>query len=254
MATTHTEDDSALYCVHAVPASRPFVWLSRGFDDLLKHPMASLAYGAMVAVLGMLVLAYAHHPFMLAAVTTAFLLVGPIMTAGLCELSRCHDTGAEATFASSLVVMRKQRTALLRFAAILFAFAALWISLSIGMLQAMTGNAAPALASTVWGDVMRQLSGAQIQVYVGVGAVLAAVVFALSVVTVPMIVDRHVSARTAMHMSLRATLRDLPAMLLWAVLIVALVAIGFASNLLGMLVIFPLLGHAAWYAYRDLVD
>ena len=254
MTAIDTRDDSDLYCVHAVPASRPFVWLSRGLDDMLKHPFASLAYGAMVAVLGMLVMAYAHHPFFLAAVTTGFLLVGPVMTAGLCELSRRHDIGLEASFGSSLQVLSKQRPALLRFASILFAFAALWFTLSVGMLQAMTGDAAPSLASTVWGDVLRQLSGTQIQVYLGIGAILAAVVFSLSVVTVPMIVDRHVSARTAMHMSLKATQRDLPAMLLWAALIVALVAVGFASNLLGMLVIFPLLGHSAWYAYRDLVD
>ncbi len=101
---------------------------------------------------------------------------------------------------------------------------------------------------------MAQLSSAQLRAYVLTGGILAAAVFCLSVVTVPMIVDRHVDAGTAMRMSLRVALRDLPAMLVWAVLIVALVAVGFSTSLLGMIVIFPLLGHAAWYAYRDLVE
>jgi uncharacterized membrane protein len=65
--------------------------------------------------------------------------------------------------------------------------------------------------------------------------------------------DSGADARTAMRTSLRVTLRDLPAMLVWAALIVTLVALGFASFLLGMIIVFPLLGHATWHAYRDLV-
>ena len=83
---------------------------------------------------------------------------------------------------------------------------------------------------------------------------LAAVVFALSVVTIPMIVDRHVDANTAMRMSLRVTVRDFPAMLIWAALIAGLIVLGFVTGLLGMVVIFPLLGHATWRAYKELVE
>jgi uncharacterized membrane protein len=90
--------------------------------------------------------------------------------------------------------------------------------------------------------------------YLAVGLVLAAVVFALSVVTIPLIVDRHVDASTAMRMSLRVTVRDFPAMLVWAGLIATLIVIAFATSLLGMVVIFPLLGHATWRAYKELVE
>ena len=69
-----------------------------------------------------------------------------------------------------------------------------------------------------------------------------------------MIVERHVDASTAMHMSLRVTLRDLPAMFVWAGLITGMVIIGFATGLVGMIVIFPLLGHATWRAYREIVE
>ena len=94
----------------------------------------------------------------------------------------------------------------------------------------------------------------ELAAYALAGGVLAAIVFALSVVTIPMIVDRHVDASTAMRMSLRVTIRDLPAMIVWAVVIAALVLVGFATSLIGMIFIFPLLGHATWRAYRELVD
>jgi len=72
-------------------------------------------------------------------------------------------------------------------------------------------------------------------------------------VAVPLIIDRHASASDAMWTSARVTFANLPAMLVWAGLIVCLTAGGFITLLLGMVVVAPLLGHATWHAYRDLV-
>jgi uncharacterized membrane protein len=242
-----------LYPIRDVPLSRPFVWLSKAWEDLWHHRAASLAYGILVSSLGALMLAYAGHPFFLAAISSGFLLVGPIMTAGLCELSRCRDHGEPANFQTSLLALSKNRTNLLRFAEVLLVLGIAWFGLSGIILQSMLGAAGPSLESTVWGDVMRQLSQAQLMAYIVAGGTLAVLVFALSVVTVPMIIDRHVNAGTAMRTSLRVTLRDLPALLVWAVIIVALVAVGFATSLLAMIFIFPLLGHATWHAYHELI-
>jgi uncharacterized membrane protein len=79
------------------------------------------------------------------------------------------------------------------------------------------------------------------------------VVFAVSVVAVPLLIDRHVSASEAIRASIRATFINLPAMLFWAALIVLLTALGFVTLLLGMVIVAPLLGYATWHAYRDLV-
>ena len=252
MAAIHHPVDS--YPVRRVPLTRPFIWLIEAWDDLLHHRSASLAYGFLVSAFGALILAYDRHPFFLAAMTSGFLLVGPILTAGLCELSRCRDQGEIADFQSSLLPLRRNRGSLLGVAESLALFAAFWFILCGSLFFGLVGDVAPSLDSTIWGDVMRQLSSAQLSAYLIVGVVLAVIVFALSVVTVPMIVDRHVDARTAMRMSLRVTARDLPAMLLWALLITVLVFVGFATGLLGMVVIFPLLGHATWRAYRELVE
>ncbi len=100
---------------------------------------------------------------------------------------------------------------------------------------------------------MAQASSEQLIAYVASGGALAALVFVLSVVAVPLIIDREsTTTGEAMSASLSACMQNLPAAIVWAALITALVAVGFATMLIGMLVIFPLLGHATWHAYRDL--
>ena len=93
----------------------------------------------------------------------------------------------------------------------------------------------------------------QVLAYIGSGAVLAAIVFTLSVVSVPLIIDRHASALDAMWISIKTTFWNLPAMIVWAGVIVGLTALGFATFLLGMIVVTPVLGHATWHAYKDLI-
>ncbi len=86
-----------------------------------------------------------------------------------------------------------------------------------------------------------------------VGAILSAVSFALSAIAVPMIFDRQTDPITAASVSVQSVVRNTKAMALWAVLIVAATVTGFATLFLGLIVVFPLLGHASWHAYRDLV-
>jgi uncharacterized membrane protein len=252
MSTVHQPISS--FPVRRVPVTRPFIWLSEGWNDLMHHRSASLAYGLLVTVLGALILAYGRHPIFVAATWVGFLLVGPLLTAGLCELSRRRDVGEVADFQSSLWPLKHHRASLLGVAETLALLAVVWFALSGALYLGMGGEVAPSLKALLWGGFMSQVSESQMITYFMVGLVLSAAVFALSVVTVPMIVERHVDATTAMRMSLRVTARDFPAMLLWAALIAGLVAIGFLTGLLGMIVIFPLLGHATWRAYKELVE
>lgn len=244
---------SPTYPVRSVPLTRPFIWIQRGWNDLLHHRIASLTYGLLVSGMGLIVLSYERHPFFVAAAVTIFMLVGPVIAAGLCELSRRSDQNEEADFDSSLKALRPNRDSLIGVANRLFVISLAWFIVSYLIMQSTIETVAPGIHQTVWGDVLHSLSSQQIAAYMFAGAVLALMVFVMSVVTIPMIVDRHVDAATAIRTSLRVTIKDLPAMLLWAAIIVVLVAIGFATFLVAMVVIFPLLGHATWYAYRDLV-
>jgi len=229
--------------------------LSRGWDDLLHHKGASLGCGVLVSILGALILTIGQLPYAHAAAISGFLLVGPIMATGLCELSRLRTSGGVSNFDTSLQSLSEHRESLLRYAGTLLLFSFAWFGLSGLMLFMTFGSVGPNYFETMWGDVLVNLTAAQMVSYLVVGGILACVVSALSVVSVPMIIDRDVDAGTAMHTRLRVTLgADLPVMLVWGALCVLIVGVGFATLLIGMIVIFPLLGHATWYAYLDLVE
>ncbi|MEX2481341.1 MAG: DUF2189 domain-containing protein [Gammaproteobacteria bacterium] len=233
----------------------PINWLLAGVRDLIATPAASLAYGLLVTALGLvlLVLGSAYIYFLIAAVS-GFLLIGPVMAAGLCELSRLRDQGEAADFDHSLDVLARKRTPLAHYSVLLLGVGLIWFIVSDVLLRAVIGEPAPAFDRSLWGGLLAVLSTREILVYVAVGGVIAAAVFAVSVVTIPALIDRPLRAREAMALSLAAVRTHPATMAVWAALIVALTALGFATGLLGMIVIYPLLGHATWHAYRELLD
>lgn len=249
----HIPPADSPHLLHHVPPSRPLVWLGMAWEDFKSNPLASLSYGLLVSLMGAIVLLFNRHPFMVASCLTGFLLIGPILTIGLCELSRRREQGEFANFETSLSALRHNRGGLFGFANRLVLLGVGWMLMSAVLLQVALGDVGPSVADTVWGGAWTRLSGDHLLLYFGAWLLLSAVVFAISVVSIPMILDLSTDAGTAMRTSLRVTQRDLPAMVVWAVLILLLVAAGFATLLVGMVVVFPLLGHATWHAYRELV-
>jgi uncharacterized membrane protein len=238
--------------IRHVPARQAVEWLNRGWDDLKRIGAAGLAHGALIAILGgVLLMLGSTHLYLTAGAVTGYLLVGPIMTTGLCELARRREARESLGFDDSLSALTRNRDALLNFGGILALIAVLWFVLSAILLSALSAPA-PSLAVALWGG-SSMFTPSQLLGYIACGAVLAAIVFSVSVVSVPLIIDRHASAREAMRASVRVTLANLPAMLVWAGLIVGLTAIGFFTLLVGMVVVTPLLGYATWHAYRDLI-
>ena len=253
MQTTNRTGPGAAV-IRSVHPGRPLIWLARGWQDLADHPIPSLAYGLIIAALGGAIWIFNAHPYIIAATISGFYLVGPVMTAGLCELSRRRDTGEERSFEESLRALRRNEASLLGLAYRLLVVSAVWMLVSTMLLNIALGSVAPPLAETVWGDLLQHLRPAHLFAYLFLGGVLAAIVFAISVISVPVILARGASANEAILTSLQAFRANLLAMLVWAAIIVSLVAIGFATFLVGMVLIFPLLGHATWQVYRDLVD
>lgn len=233
---------------------RPFTWLFKGWQDFIKNPDTSLAHGLIVTgVFLMALLITSSHIYVLAAVISGFMLIGPIMAAGLCEISRQTENGEAVSFDSSLNGLSRNQKALMRFSSILLGLSVLWFVLSALVLMATVGNVAPALDKTLWGDFFNIVTPMQMVLYLVVGGLLASMVYVVSVVSVPAIIDSPVKALDAILISIKVVATNIPTMLVWAALIVLLTGIGLATFLIGMLVIYPLLGHASWHAYRDLV-
>lgn len=233
---------------------RPFAWLGRGWNDMRKHWGASLGYGALIVALGWTLLVFCGtHPYFVAAAITGFLLVGPAMSAGLCEMSRRYSMGLGASFDDSLEGFARNTPALVEFGGVLAVCALAWFAISAVLLGTVFHIETPSVRETLYIGFLDSTNRSQVLAYVAVGGLLALGVFLVSVIAIPLIIDRHASAGQAMRASVRVVFANIPAMILWSALIVTLTAIGYAPLLGGLLIIAPWLGHATWHAYRDMI-
>jgi uncharacterized membrane protein len=175
------------------------------------------------------------------------------MSAGLCEMSRRYSLGQSASFDDSLDGFTRNSSALLEFGVILAICAIVWFGISAVLLGTVFHIAAPDMSETMYRGFIDSANRTQVLAYIAVGGVLAASVFAVSVVAIPLIIDRHATAWQAMHASITAVFTNIPAMILWSALILILTIIGYAPLLGGLLLIAPLLGHATWHAYKGMI-
>ncbi len=237
-----------------VSFGRPLTWLHRGWQDTRRNWGASLGYGGLIVGFGWTLLIFCGtHPYYVAAAISGFLLVAPVMSAGFAEMSRRYSSGQRSTFDDSMEGFARNSGALLWFGIILALFAVVWFALSMAMLKNVFHIAAPDMRETLYRGFVDSLNRSQVEAYVAVGGILAAVVFVQSVVTVPLIIDQHATAGQAMRASVKAVFTNIPAMILWSALILVLTVIGYAPLLFGLLIVSPLLGHATWHAYKDLI-
>lgn len=248
------EDQIPRFDVTRISVYRPLMWLRAGWLDMRKHWGASLGYGALIVALGWTLLVFCGtHPYFIAAAISGFLLVGPLMSAGLCEMSRRYSLGQSANFDGSLEGFGRNAPALFEFGVILAICAAVWFGISALLLSTVFHVVTPDIRETLYSGFLDSTNRSQVLAYIGIGGVLATAVFTVSVVAIPLIIDRHASAAQAMRASVSAVFHNIPAMILWSALILVLTIIGYLTLLAGLLIIAPLLGHATWYAYKDMI-
>jgi uncharacterized membrane protein len=237
-----------------VPVYRPFVWLRDGWLDMRRHWGISLGYGALIVGLGWTLLIFCGtHPYFVAAAISGFLLVGPLMSAGFCEMSRRYSLGEPANFDDSLNGFGRNAAALFEFGVILAICAAVWFGLSAVLLGTVFHISAPDIGETLYRGFFDETNRSQVSAYIVIGGVLATAVFSVSVVAIPLMIDRHATAGQAMRASVNVVFRNIPAMIVWSALILILTIIGYAPLLAGLLLVAPLLGHATWHAYKGMI-
>ncbi|WP_372527254.1 DUF2189 domain-containing protein [Piscinibacter sp.] len=241
--------------VREVNLSRPFVWLRLGARDVVHLPRASLGFGGVVAAIGLLLMVVTWKATYVApALLGGFLLVAPFLAINLYALSHQLEQGQAANTAEAWGAWRANADSIALFGLILALAYIFWERLAAIVFAFFYSGQALHLSRL---PMELLLSGQYVGLlfaFVAAGAVLAAIVFALSVVSAPLLVDRPVDVITATLTSLRCCARNPGPMLLWAALIATLTAVGFATLMLGLIVIFPWLAYASWHAYRDLVE
>ncbi|HEY5635084.1 MAG TPA: DUF2189 domain-containing protein [Burkholderiaceae bacterium] len=245
--------DRANAPVRVLTASQPLAWLARGWRDFLRAPGPSLLHGALFLVAGLsIVLAGWGRAGLLAGAFSGFLLVAPILVAGLYEVSRRLARGELPSLRDALGVWIEGGAAMFRLGLLLGALGTLWVALSTVIILGTTRGAHAGVE-----DFLREFvlspNWLPFALWLAAGGMLAALVFALTVVSAPMMLDREVGLADAALTSVRAVGANPAAMAVWAALVMAVTLAGIAL-VLPMIVLVPVLGHATWHAYTDTVD
>jgi uncharacterized membrane protein len=230
-----------------VPVNAPLKWIRQGAEDMRKAPVVSLTYGFAMTVLSLLI-AWSSWKFgtlgLYFGMATGFLLVGPVLAVGLYSFSCQIEQGRKPVIGYCMREGGSHMKDMLVFSVILLIVFLIW--------------ARAATAVHIFFPESTDYSMMDLALFLGIGtaigAIFSTVVFTASAFSLPMIMDRKTDAITAVITSVNAVLRNKLTMLIWAIIIVSFVAVGFATFFVGFIVFLPLIGHATWHAYRDTVD
>lgn len=256
----HTEDLFKSYPVQKVEPAAILRWLKKGWEDIQANPAASLFYGAFFAIIGIILSMFsAANPAFVVAFTSGFFLVGPFLALGLYVLSWQREQGKKTDFGASLVAIRHNALGLGLYALTVSFLMLLWVPASAMIIALFFNNIASFSGMSgylaFWDGLMQMNSGFMFVLsFMGVGLLFALVAFATGVVTVPALIERKADIMTAIATSLRACMTNPKTMLLWAITITLIIGLGLATFNLGLIIAMPLVAHASWHAYRDLVD
>jgi uncharacterized membrane protein len=238
--------------LHLLRFADPLRWLAAGWRDFLRAPGIGLFYGGCFVVMGWALLkVYENAPAYTLALSAGFLLMGPFLCLGLYRVSQRLEAGEKPDFGDSLLAWDTRTGPLAIFGFVLLVLEMLWGRATM-VVFAVSFDGMPDFK----GSLMALLDPENlpfIGAWAAVGAVFASLIYAVSVISIPMILHRPTDAITAGLTSLRLVLSQTGVMLWWAALIAGLVFLASLPWFAGLLVVGPVLGHATWHAYRAAV-
>jgi uncharacterized membrane protein len=251
--------------VRTIRLSQPLHWLRLGWRDMRRCGWLSLLHGLVLATIGATFLAWGHDQFwFLAGSFSGFLLVAPVLATSLYALSRALERGEKADIHVVLKAwLNWQHThvgkwtndywCLVQFGALLALAGTGWVLTSAALITLL----APVPIATplqFLNHVVLARDGFLFELWLVLGGVLAAPIFASSAVAIPLLLDRQATLLQAVLTSWRVVLANPVPMALWAAMIMVLTVLGLSLAMVGLILVVPVLGHASWHAYRDLVD
>lgn len=251
--------------VRGIALTRPLHWLALAWRDMVRCGLVSLAHGLALALAGGVILLIAHQRFwLLAGALSGFLLVAPVLATSLYALSRALERGEKAGVGVVLKTwLNWQGThfnkwgndywCLVQFGALLALAGTGWVITSAALITLLAPEPIAGPLDFVQYVILAK-HGFLFELWLMMGGVLAAPIFASSAIAIPLLLDRQTTLLQAVLTSWNAVLANPLPLALWAAIILVLTLLGLASALLGLVVVIPLLGHASWHAYRDLVD
>ena len=230
-----------------LPAKAAFTWLREGWRDMARAPLHSLFYGVLLTLISMCIAVMTWRLGLMAlylGLASGFVFIGPFLAMGLYSTSYQLEIGRRPTLSYSLHEGRAHLSDTLMLGLCLLIVLLVWARAATIMNVFRPQSAFP-----TWRELIPFLG-----IGSAVGAVFASIVFAATAFSLPMLLDRRTDAITSVVTSINATLRNKAAMAVWGGAILLAVLAGFATMLLGFVVLLPLIGHATWHAYRATID
>ena len=261
---SRASSDVFLPPVLPIVLDQPLHWLALGFKDFSKSPWLSTLHGLVLAIWGAAITWLAHDRFwLLAGSLSGFLVIAPVLATSLYAMSRAMERNEKVDF--KLLVntwtqwhgrLRNEPDSywsLIRFGLLLALAATGWVITSSALITLL----APVPIHTPLDFVRHVVLNNKhflFEIWLGLGGLMAAPVFASSVISMPLLLDRKVTVLQAVLTSWKVVVTHPLPMVFWAFLIMGFSLLGIFSLFLGLILIVPMLGHGSWHAYRQLVD
>ncbi len=239
--------------IRKIDSSAPMRWLSKGISDFKVSPMLSLSYGILYAAIGLLLIWLTYkNPIYTFGMVTIFYLAGPVIAVGLYCMSRHIEAGVKPSFNQGCRAMCYNPVGIVGFSIVIGMLIVFWTIITAALFAVYFGSMT---ISDGFFDTL--MANKQIVPFTAllmvVGLFFGVVCFMLSVISIPLMTHRKVDIVTAMVTSVRAVKKNPLVMFTWAFSIVALIGLGFAFAFVGVAITLPIVGHASWHAYRELV-
>lgn len=239
-----------------VELDAPWRWLAAGWHDMARVPQVSLLYGGGIAATSwalVLLLLTVDRLILFLPLAAAFVFIGPMLAVGLYEASRRLQAGLPVGVFQVAFVRTRSPAQLAFLGLVLALFLLAWVRIATLIYALFFGGALPPVAKFIPMLLYSMDGAAFLVIGTAVGAALAFTAFAISVVSVPYLMTRDSDAITAIIVSLRTVADNFWPLMIWAWVVAALTAFGIATLFFGLVITFPLLGHATWHAFRELV-
>ena len=241
------------FSVRQAPLERLGHWVHQGWNDMIHAGWPSYLHGVIVFVLSLFTMSVAlTDVHLLPGVATAFVLVGPILATGLYALSRRLETEEKPTLRDVLNAWRTASRCLWRFSVVLIAVGAAWVFVSALLFDLFVKEEINDLPGFLQYVLTQDTD--QFILWSLAGGLVAGLTFAMTVVAVPLLLDRDVTTRIAVRASIRAVGENPGVMTFWALFIGLLTAFSMVTAMVGFIVLYPLMGHASWRLYRDIIE
>ena len=253
MPDSHALIESRSFFTRPVSLFSPIGWLVAGWRDFMRCPLPGLLHGVAVALFGgLLCWRISNHFWMLTGAFTGFLLVAPVIATGLYAISRGIERGEPVNLSTAVRAWQPRDRRMVLFGMLLALAGTGWVFTSATLIWAFA-HASVITPEDFLRVVVLDDKGWLFEAWLALGGLIAAPVFASSVVAMPMLLDRDISIMGAVLTSWRVVMANPVPLAAWGAAIAGFTLFGMSTGLLAMPLVVPLLGHASWHAYRELV-